>query len=168
MIAGAPVYTAACPEQTGIPVLPGSRATPLGGGYEIESNVRDRLLFPWIGSRPERDRRRTATQCRRGAELPAAGARPRGDGYGDPGRHRGWSQMEARVARTRQRRRPRGRPRRRHLFRTGTARYGWPARREGQFFHLRPGYPWHGSPWHRLNGPPHWRGEDLLGSRRTS
>src|SRR6266568_4712800 len=37
MIAGAPVYTAACPEQTGIPVLPGSRATPLGGFMKLKA-----------------------------------------------------------------------------------------------------------------------------------
>src|SRR5712691_4368387 len=126
MIAAAPVYTAAGPEQTGISGFARLAGHATWGVYEIESNVRDRLLFPWIGSRPERDRRRTATQCRRGAELPAAGGRPRGDGYGDPRRHRGWSQMEARLARTRQRRRSRGRPRRRHLFRTGTAQHGWP------------------------------------------
>ncbi len=37
MIAGGPVYTAACPEQTGIPVLPGSRATPLGGFMKLKA-----------------------------------------------------------------------------------------------------------------------------------
>jgi len=37
MIAGAPVYTAACPEQTGIPVLPGSRATPVGGFMKLKA-----------------------------------------------------------------------------------------------------------------------------------
>src|SRR6266446_10884169 len=37
MIAAAPVYTAAGPEQTGIPVLPGSRATPLGGFMKLKA-----------------------------------------------------------------------------------------------------------------------------------
>src|SRR5260370_37115996 len=130
MIAAAPVYTA-LPGANGNSGFARLAGHATWGGYEIESNVRDRLVFPWIGSRPERDRRRTATQCRRGAELPAAGARPRGDGYGDPGRHRGWSQMEARLASTLQYRRSRGRPRRRTLFGTGSAPHGRQARRDG-------------------------------------